>query len=64
MSAAALEQALTAMGVVCAVTAEGALAVIRAAPGNHALEDEASRREAVRLASVHGFRNIALEVAD
>jgi hypothetical protein len=64
MSADALEAALRAAGIAGTVTADGVVAVLRVAPDDRVLEDAARRRAAIALASEHGFRSLALEVAD
>lgn len=64
MSADALEAALRAAGIAGTVTAEGVVAVLRVAPDDRVLLDAARRRAAITLASEHGFRSLALEVAD
>lgn len=64
MNAPALEAALRQIGLSCTVTADGPVALVRVAPDDTALGEPATRRAAVALAAEHGFRNIALEVAD
>ena len=64
MSARALEDALRAAGVHAAVDAEGAVAVMRIASADVALDDPEVRHALVAIAARHGFRNLALEVGD
>lgn len=63
MSAAALQQALAAVGLPCAVEARERLAVLAAdVPVAAALGATATRELAVRLAAEHGFTHVALEL--
>lgn len=64
MSAVALREALLALGLDCEVEAEGAVALVRVPAHERRLESSEVRRAAVRLGAQHGFRNVALEVAD
>ncbi len=63
MSAAALQQALSAVGLPCAVEARERLAVLAAdVPVAAALRATVTRELAVRLAAEHGFTHVALEL--
>lgn len=64
MSIETLQSALRTLGVDGTVTAEGAVAVVRVPAGDRALERPETRRAAVAAAMEHGFRSLALEVAD
>ena len=64
MSTVALEAALRALGVHGVVTAEGAVATVRVAAEDRTLERPDVRRAALAAAAEHGFRGLALEVAD
>lgn len=64
MNAVALEAALRALGIEAEILPEGAVAVMRIIAGDAPLNDAATRRALVALAESHGFRNLALEVAD
>jgi hypothetical protein len=63
VSAAALEHALAAAGLPCAVEGRDRLAVLVADPPvAAALAGAAAREQAVRLAAAHGFTHLALEL--
>lgn len=62
MSSAALESDLRRLGVACAVEARDRLAVLMPMVDTSCLADAGVRREVVRLAQVHGFTHIALEL--
>lgn len=64
MSAEALREALRMTGIDAEVDADGSVAVLRLVANDIAMEDSERRREVVALAGRHGFRTIALEVAD
>lgn len=64
MSTEALEATLRALGVHGTVSAEGAVAVVRVAGEDRALERPEVRKAALAAAADHGFRGLALEVAD
>lgn len=63
MSAAALEAALHALGIDCAVEARDALAIL--VPRDHACDlSRLEQRElALRLGREHGFTHVAIELA-
>ena len=64
--AAALEQALRALGVDCLVEAHGRLAVVvpRAGADCSEFTDPARRQAALRLVTEFGFTHLALELVD
>lgn len=64
MSTAGLEAALRARGIAATVDADGAVAMLRLHADLPELLDASHRRALVLLAAEHGFRNLALEVAD
>lgn len=58
----ALEQALRAIGLRCAVEAYDALAVAIPEPGERSFEIDDIRRRAIDLARAHGFSHLAVEL--
>ena len=62
-NAAALEDALRALGVDCFVEAHGRLAVV-VPRGAVDFTDPARRQAALRLVTEHGFTHLALELVD
>lgn len=64
MSAGELQAALAAQGIRAEVWAEGAVAVMTLDRDDASVADPAVRRSLVALALAHGFRNLALDVAD
>lgn len=63
MNAAALEADLRALGIACTVEARDRLAILIPLDDDDGLADDSIRLEAVRLAEVHGFTHLALELA-
>ena len=64
MTAAALESALTSLGVPCAVEADQRLAVLRPKVQGSGFAKPAVRARIVALALEHGFTHVALDLAD
>jgi hypothetical protein len=62
--AAALENALAALGVPCAVEAEQRLAVLRPKVQGSTFAQPAMRARIVALALEHGFTHVAVDLAD
>lgn len=62
MSAASLEEALSALGVQCAVEGSERFAVLRESRPVSALADEMVRARVVALALAHGFTHVAVEL--
>jgi len=63
VSAAGLQQALSAMGIACTVEAREKLALIIPA-SESMLSDVAIRRAVLALLADHGFTHVALEIPD
>ena len=64
MTAAALESALTSLGVPCVVEAEQRLAVLRPKVQGSSFATPAVRARIVALALEHGFTHVALDLTD
>ena len=64
MSAAALESALAALGIDCAVEGRESLAVLVPRGDAGSLADPAVRRRVAGVAREHGFTHVALELLD
>lgn len=64
MSADALQAAMVARGIRAVVSADGAVAVMKVDRDDVSVADPEIRRSLVALALAHGFRNLALDVAD
>lgn len=62
MSAATFRAALAAAGVRCGVEAQDGLALLRVDGSGSPLADAALRETVTRLAAVHGFTHVALEL--
>ena len=63
MNAAALEADLRALGITCAVEGRERLAILIPLDDDDRLADHSVRLEAVRLAELHGFTHLALELS-
>lgn len=64
MNAPQLQAALRTLGIEGEITASGVIAILRVAADDRVLAEAETRRAAVALAAEHGFRSLALEVAD
>ena len=63
MSAAGLQSALVAAGIVATIEERDRLAIIVAATGEHSRSIAARRPWVVATAAAHGFSHVALEIA-